>query len=216
MPDNPLLDPAARLVVGHRGASAQAPENTLESFALALQQGANALELDVQATSDGHVVVLHDPDVARTTDGRGPVAAMTLRQLQALDAGARWTHDGRTFPWRGRGVLVPTLDALLEAHPDVSMLVDAKSAAVARLLRRVLDRHQAHARVVVGSFDVRNLAHFRDGGCRRIAARGDVLRLLARALVGGRGANDYDVVAMPARLGALPLPVRRLAQLAGA
>lgn len=215
VPPNPLLDPHARLVVGHRGAPAHAPENTLESFALALEQGADALETDVHLTADGAVVAIHDPTVDRTTDGAGAVRGMTLAALRALDAGARWTRDGATFPWRGRGVRVPTLDELLEAFPGVGLLVDAKSAAVAAPLRLVLDRHRAHGRVVVGSFDRRNLTYFRDGGCRRIATRDDVLRLLARALVGlPRTAPDYDVVAMPYRLGRLALPIGRLARTA--
>ncbi|HUK64913.1 MAG TPA: glycerophosphodiester phosphodiesterase family protein, partial [Dongiaceae bacterium] len=105
---NPLLDPGARLVIGHRGAAAEAPENTMASFERAAELGVDALEFDVHVTADGHAVVIHDPTLRRTTDRDGAVAALTLEQLRAADAGARFTRDGATFPFRGRGVRVPT------------------------------------------------------------------------------------------------------------
>ena len=95
------------LRIAHRGASARAPENTLAAFAAAIQDGADAIELDVQRTEDGVPVVLHDPTLDRTTDGRGPLAATTLEALRRLDAGA-W------FAPRFRGERVPTLLEALE------------------------------------------------------------------------------------------------------
>ena len=71
------------LVIGHRGDSAHRPENTLASFAGALEVGASMVELDVQLTRDGHVVVLHDPSVDRTTDGQGDVRQMSLADVRA-------------------------------------------------------------------------------------------------------------------------------------
>lgn len=75
------------LTIAHRGASAHAPENTLAAFARAIELGAQWLELDIHACAGGELVVIHDATVDRTTDGTGRVAAMTLRELQALDAG---------------------------------------------------------------------------------------------------------------------------------
>ena len=69
----------------HRGASSKAPENTLEAFRLAVEEGAGGLELDVHMTSDGWIAVIHDDFVERTTDGAGPVCEMTLRELQSLE-----------------------------------------------------------------------------------------------------------------------------------
>lgn len=74
-------------IIAHRGASGQAPENTLAAFQLALQQQADGIELDVMLTKDGQVVVIHDDTVDRTTDGSGRVKNLTLAELQALDAG---------------------------------------------------------------------------------------------------------------------------------
>lgn len=75
------------LILGHRGASAEAPENTLQAFRLALEQGADGIEFDVQPSADGAPVVIHDDTVDRTTDGRGVVAALPWQALAVLDAG---------------------------------------------------------------------------------------------------------------------------------
>ena len=77
----------APLVIAHRGDSAHRPENTLASMAGALELGVSAVEFDVQLTRDQHVVVIHDPTVDRTTNGRGAVGAMTLAEVRALSAG---------------------------------------------------------------------------------------------------------------------------------
>lgn len=99
---------ARPLIFAHRGASADAPENTLAAFKLALEQGADGIELDAKLTADGEVVVIHDRTVDRTTNGTGYVSQMTLAQLRQLDAGA----------WKGaafKGSTIPTLAEVLEA-----------------------------------------------------------------------------------------------------
>jgi glycerophosphoryl diester phosphodiesterase len=115
-------------VFGHRGASGIAPENTLPSFALAAALGADYLELDVHATSDGTVVVLHDATLERTTDGEGPVAACPWEVASTLDAGHHFTFDGRTFPYRGQGVRIPTLASVLAAFPRHCFNIEIKQA----------------------------------------------------------------------------------------
>lgn len=79
----------------HRGASAYAPENTMEAFRLAVEMGADGIELDVQMSADGELVVIHDEKVNRTSDGNGLVAEKTLAQLQALDLGIPGFEDAR-------------------------------------------------------------------------------------------------------------------------
>jgi glycerophosphoryl diester phosphodiesterase len=88
------------LIIGHRGASADAPENTLAAFGLAAEQGADGIELDVQLSADGWPVVMHDTRLERTTNGAGPLSRLTVAELQELDA--------------GQGQPVPTLDDLFE------------------------------------------------------------------------------------------------------
>lgn len=106
------------LILAHRGASAEAPENTLAAFRLALEQGADGFELDIHRTRDGHLVVCHDERVDRTTDGTGFIGAMTLAELKKLDAG-RW------FDARFAGERIPTLDevwALVEEAGGIRLL----------------------------------------------------------------------------------------------
>jgi glycerophosphoryl diester phosphodiesterase len=124
---HPFFDLQTPLVIGHRGASGELPENTLAAFERALAQGAVILETDVHCTRDGEVVISHDPDVTRTTDGQGPIAGFTLEALQRLDAGHRFSRDGgRTFPARGRGLRIPTLRAALEAFPGARFNIEVK------------------------------------------------------------------------------------------
>src|SRR5581483_5417129 len=108
---------------GHRGAPDIAPENTFAGFEAALALGADYLEMDVQRSADGVLVVMHDPTVDRTTDGQGAVAELTLEALQRLDAGA-W------FGPRFAGERVPTFDAFLhwmEARAPFGAVIEAKA-----------------------------------------------------------------------------------------
>ena len=95
--------------IAHRGASAYAPENTFAAFDKALALGASHVEFDLHFSRDGHIVVIHDDTVDRTTDGSGPVVALTLSQLQALDAGG-W------FSSEFEGERIPTLGGMLERY----------------------------------------------------------------------------------------------------
>ena len=89
------------IILGHRGASGYAPENTLEAFRLAMDMGADGFELDVHLSRDGELIVMHDETVDRTTDGHGQIQSFTLKELKALDA-----SDGMTAY---KGAKVPTL-----------------------------------------------------------------------------------------------------------
>jgi glycerophosphoryl diester phosphodiesterase len=131
------------------------PENTIDAFAAGLAGGADRLELDVHGTADGAVVVLHDATLERTTDGAGPVRARTLAEVEVLDAGYRFAGPDGGFPFRGRGLRVPTLDALLAAFPDVALNVEVKQAEppLVPAVLAVLDRHRARERVLLAAED---------------------------------------------------------------
>jgi glycerophosphoryl diester phosphodiesterase len=114
------------LVIAHRGDSAQRPENTLASFASALEVGAGIVELDVQLTADGQVVVIHDPEVDRTTNGRGDVRRMELAEIRALSAGY---PDRFGDAWSGERV--PTLaEALALVHGRARVMIEIKKDSV--------------------------------------------------------------------------------------
>ncbi len=89
------------ITIAHRGASAVAPENTISAFKEAIRIGADMIELDVRLSRDGEVVVFHDQDLSRTTDGNGPVEERSLTELRQIDAGS-WFSDefkGRSWNW---------------------------------------------------------------------------------------------------------------------
>lgn len=140
-------------VFGHRGAAGLAPENTLPSFALALALGANVLELDVHASADGQIVVMHDPTLERTTNGSGPLREQPWSTLQRLDAGFHFTRDGRDFPYRGQGVRLPTLEALLLAFPHAACNIEIKQAdpPIAADVIGLIRRQHAEHRVLLAA-----------------------------------------------------------------
>jgi glycerophosphoryl diester phosphodiesterase len=120
------------LVVGHRGSPAQRPENTLPSFELAVEQGVDAIELDVHLTSDGQLAVIHDASLERTTDMAGTVSGMTMEAIREADAGYRFETDGETHPYRGQGLRVPTLPEILDWLPEgTGLVVELKSREAA-------------------------------------------------------------------------------------
>jgi glycerophosphoryl diester phosphodiesterase len=133
------------IVFGHRGACGERPENTLASFERALAQGAAVIETDVHRTRDGVVVVLHDPDLTRTTDGSGAVAEHDFAELQTLDAGFRFTSGDGAFPFRGTGIRVPTLAEAFARFPGVRFNVEVKPTDRA-LVRATLGLVREHAR----------------------------------------------------------------------
>lgn len=172
----PLLDPDAHPVIGHRGASGHAPENTIPSFELAVSSGVDALELDVHLTSDGVAVVIHDATLDRTTDRAGAVATMPYAAVRTADAGARFTRDGRTFPFRGRGVYVPTLEEIVSAFPDLPLVLEIKTVGAQDEALRVLTRRGCRTRAIVSSFDPSAVARFRAEGWLTGAASGEATR----------------------------------------
>ena len=178
MPPNPLLDLASRPVIGHRGASAYAPENTLASFHRADELGVDAFEFDVRASSDGVAVVFHDPVLDRTTDQRGKVAVRTVAELKSADAGYRFTTDGgKSFPWRGLGVRIPTLREVITAFPAMPLLIEIKERAVQDAVAQVLVETGAASRAVVAASDQRALHAFANPPFTLGASRRDIARL---------------------------------------
>jgi len=115
------------LHISHRGGSALAPENTMVAFRAAVEQHrTDMLELDVHATSDGELVVFHDPTLERCTDGQGPIDALSWAQLSRLDAAFHFVDPGGR-PARGQAVRVPRFTELLDAFPTLRLNVEVKS-----------------------------------------------------------------------------------------
>lgn len=145
----------APLNMAHRGGALEAPEETRAAFEHAAACGCEIFELDVHLTRDGAIVVHHDPTVDRTTNGTGPIAAQTLADLKNLDAGYHFEplDAPGTFPYRGQGLRIVTLDAVMEAFPTHRLNLDLKIAST-ELLEKVLgliDEHDAYERVCMAS-----------------------------------------------------------------
>ncbi|MFE2508874.1 glycerophosphodiester phosphodiesterase [Streptomyces naganishii] len=125
------------LTIGHRGVMGVEPENTLRSFVAAQQAGLDVIELDLHLSKDGALVVMHDADVDRTTDGSGPIADKTLAELRALDA--------------GHGERIPVFEEVVDAV-RIPVQAEIKDAAAARALAEVMLRRDLVSRVEVLSF----------------------------------------------------------------
>ena len=160
------------------------PENTLRSFVAAQQAGLDLIELDLHLSKDGALVVMHDTDVDRTTDGTGPIAEKTLAELRALDA--------------GRGERVPVFEEVLEAV-RAPLQAEIKDIAAARALAEVMLKRDLVARVEVSSFHDEAIA--------------EVSRLVPgvrTALIGSRYGTDIVERAVEAGAATVCLNIRRL------
>ncbi|MEX2458154.1 MAG: glycerophosphodiester phosphodiesterase family protein [Actinomycetota bacterium] len=114
LPPAPAAAAPGTLVIAHRGGAGLWPENTLEAFRRSVRLRVDVLEMDVKITADGVPVVIHDAELDRTTNCTGLVADRTFAQLQACDAGYRFSRDGgKTFVYRGRGLTVPSLELVM-------------------------------------------------------------------------------------------------------
>jgi glycerophosphoryl diester phosphodiesterase len=153
MPSHPFAS-REKLVFAHRGGAKLAPENTMAAFANGLALGSDGLECDVHLSRDGVPVVIHDKTLDRTTNATGPVSARSAAELADVDAGHRFSGPDSAFPFRARGIGVPTLEEVLRAFPDVRVIIEMKQSepALARAVARVVRQTQATDRVCVGSF----------------------------------------------------------------
>lgn len=172
------------LIIGHRGVMGVEPENTLRSFRHAEQAGMDAIELDLHLSKDGALVVMHDTDVDRTTDGKGAIADRTLAELRELDA--------------GQGERIPVFEEVLDAVGS-PIQAEIKDAAAARALAEVMLRRDLAGRVEVSSFH--------DEAVSEIAALVPGVRTV---LIASRWGPDIVARAKAAGAATVALNIRRL------
>jgi glycerophosphoryl diester phosphodiesterase len=203
------------LVIAHRGGAGLWPENTVYAFERASELGVDVLELDVRASSDGQLVVIHDERVERTTDGAGAVAALTLEELKRLDAGYRWTPDGgRTFPLRARGLTVPTLAEVFERFPHARFNIEPKqeTPSVVEPLCRLLRERGMTGSVLVASFRRHVMEEFR-AVCPEVAtsaSTAEATRFLAlyKTGLGNSYSPVMSALQVPEYAGSMPVLTR--------
>jgi glycerophosphoryl diester phosphodiesterase len=196
-----FLDHPGPIAFAHRGGSEEAPENTMPAFEAAVALGYRYIETDVHMTADGALVAFHDASLDRVTDSRGQIAKLPLAAIREADAGYWFTDDGgTTFPFRGGGVQVPTLEEVLTRWPDVRVNIDPKDDVCVGPLAALLQRLDAHDRVCIGSFSDRRLLRVRGLTQRRVCTsmgRNAVTMAWTLALAGRMARLDADCVQVP-------------------
>jgi len=214
----PALSGPQPLTFAHRGGAGVWPENTLEAFRGAIELGCTHVETDVRMTRDGQIVVFHDETLERTTNGSGPVSAHTLAQLRRLDAGYRFSPDGKSFPRRGHGLLIPTLAELVALAERVRFNVEIKERGpfdLPRALLRFIDEHAIADRIVVAAERHELMREFRRHSQGRIAtsaSRRECLQFWAasRLHLTAFLRLPYQALQIPVRAGSLTVVTPRL------
>ena len=202
------------IIYAHRGGAALRPENTIAAFDHGMACGADGLEFDVHLSKDGIVVVHHDDTLDRTTSGRGRLLDCTAAELEQLDAGYHFSDGNGTYPFRGRGIGVPTLREVLRRYPSARMIIELKVGGVL-LARRVVDEVRAAdaiERVAIGSFypDALRAVRGYEPAIATGAAREETRWALYRAWVGiGIGATPFREFQVPEWSGMTPIVTRR-------
>ena len=208
------------IIVAHRGASADAPENTMEAFRLGVEADADAIELDVHLTADGQLAVIHDETLERTTDRTGRIAELTMEEIRQADAGATFVRPGDSgYPFAERGLRVPTLPEVLEWLPDgIGLVVEIKARAAADA---VVDAVRGQAVRATGSLAV---ISFDEAAIERVHELDPEIRTgyllvptqpVEPALVWATEHGHASVLPWEGDLGLDPLPIMAQAQAFG-
>ncbi len=164
LPAHPFAADNGVIALAHRGFRGQYPENTMLAFQKAAELGVDGLEMDIHSTRDGVLVISHDATVERMTNGSGLIKEMTLAELQQLDAGHRWTADGgQTYPFRGQGLAIPTLEEVFAAFPRLWINVDIKQSSppIVTPFAAMIRQFGMAEKMMVGSFDAATVNWFR-------------------------------------------------------
>lgn len=186
MTGHPALAHEHPIAMAHRGSMLLWPENTMTAFQEAVDLGYRYLETDLQISRDGVLVTFHDDTLDRTTDSSGPVSDYSLGELRELDAGYRFRRNGG-YPYRSRGVRIPTLEELATTYPDQVFSLDLKSDGMEEALIGTIRRLDLWDRVIVGSFSDARLRRFRSLLDRPVAMSAgprETLRFVTAARLG--------------------------------
>jgi glycerophosphoryl diester phosphodiesterase len=220
--DSPFFEEQVRpMVIAHRGGKGLRPGNTMAAFSFAVELDVDVLEMDIHRTADGVIVVMHDDTVDRTTDGSGRLQDLTLAELKALDAGYYWTEDdGQTYPYRGQGITVPTLEELFIAFPDMRMNIEIKqeSPSIVEPFCRLIREFNMADKVLIGTFHETTLDEFRET-CPGIAtsmveSEIRLLYVLSRAYLDALFQAPAEATQIPEFSGDLQVATERFVQAA--
>jgi glycerophosphoryl diester phosphodiesterase len=192
------------LVIAHQGGDGVWPGDTMYAFENAVEIGADVLEMDAHITKDGQIVLMHDEKVDRTTEGTGLIEDLTLPELKQLDAAYQWSNDeGKTFPYRGQGIEVPTLEELFQKFSPMRYVIEIKLTQnpIDKPLCDLIRKYDMQDKVVIASFHDEAMQNFRQT-CPEVAtsaSRGEVTKfvLLGKVFLSGLVAPQYQSLQPP-------------------
>ncbi len=217
-PRHPFFDQFAAypLVIAHAGSELY-PTDTLYALREYADMGVDILEMDVHMTKDRQIILIHDETVDRTTNGTGDVREMTLAELQKLDAGHHWTNDdGESYPLRGHGINIPTLEEVFMIFPDYPMIIEIKqeNPSMEKDLCKLLREHNMQEKVMIPSFSNTTLERFRQA-CPEVASAAsssEVRDFVYRnfALMAGTISPNYYALQVPEKRDGIPIVTRLL------
>jgi len=198
------------LVIAHAGSELY-PHNTLFALKQYAAMEVDVLEMDLHLTADGEIILIHDHTVDRTTDGSGDVREMTLEEVQSLDAGWYWTKDQQSYPFRGQGIIIPTLEEVFETFPDYPMIIEIKqdSPPMAAPLCELIREYGMEHKVMVASSRESAMAEFRSN-CPEVATsatRAEVKEFVVRGflLLDGTITLAYEALHVPEKDNNIPV-----------
>lgn len=157
--------PPKPLVIAHQGGDWLWPGNTMFAFQNAVDLGVDVLEMDLHITKDNVLVLIHDETIDRTTNGSGEVELMTLEEIKTYDAGYDWSRDeGATFPFRGQGITISTLEEVFTAFPDKHMTIEIKKSNTSMIdpFCEMIREYDMGDKIVVASFYDDKMKEFRE------------------------------------------------------
>ena len=199
---HPFFEVDRPVVLGHRGSAGTHPENTLASFAAALEQGAHVLESDVHVTGDGIPILLHDPSVERVTQGSGEAAHLCFEDLQSLDAGYRFLDAQGAHSARGQGNRIPSLEEAFARFPEARFNLEIKchDLPAIKATLDLIERFDRSDRTLLAAGEDDIMRDLRRAVARHAAepamgaSLGEIVAAIASAL--GRGSMPEGVMAL--------------------
>jgi glycerophosphoryl diester phosphodiesterase len=200
-------------VIAHRGGNGQWPGETLRAFREATKLKADILELDVFVSLDGDLMVMHDHEVNKTTEGTGKINKLESNYLQGLNAGHKWSPDGKNFPFKNKSVLdplykdlrVPRLREVFEEFRDARMIIEMKKAdrSPAQALSKMISEFEMKNKVLVASFEGKFIEEFRqlnpDVATSFSLSKSDVGKLISGKKLAKNDPADPRAIQLPFR-----------------
>jgi glycerophosphoryl diester phosphodiesterase len=215
-----FADARVPMLLAHQGGEKEWPSNTMYAFRKAHEVGSDVLDMDLQMTGDGVLVLIHDTTVDRTTDGHGAIREQNWPDLEILDAAYHFTLDGSTYPLRGQGIRIARLDEVLTSFPDALIQIEVKEAPfeIADTLAQTLKTHEAEKRVLLSCFREDMMAELRRA-CPTVASSATPKEIRNFVLVSwlhleGLISPDYCALQIPLERHGLTLVSKRTVEAA--